>query len=201
MKKNSSAGDIASGLLGTRAKLREAALHLFVEKGVGETSVRDIVHAIGVTEGTLYRHYLSKDDLIKELFISHYAAFAHRLSNLLAGHKGFAARLAAIIAEFCRFYDEEPTLFRFLLLVQHQALPQVANDENNPVEVLERFISEAIDKKEIRLADPALGAAMLLGLLLQPATAALYGRIGVPLSSYAETMTKAARAALEFKGE
>jgi AcrR family transcriptional regulator len=191
----------ATELPGTRAKLREAALHLFVEKGVGETSVRDIVHSIGMTEGTLYRHYLSKDALIEELFVSHYAAFAHRLSNLLAGHASFAARLQAIIVEFCRFYDEDPTLFRFLLLVQHQALPQVANDENNPVEILERFLAEAVRKKEIGLADPALGAAMLLGLLLQPAVAALYSRIDAPLSSCAGAIGKAARAALEIKGE
>ena len=48
----------------TRTKIQQQALRLFVEKGVTETSVRDLAQAAGIAEGALYRHYASKADLV-----------------------------------------------------------------------------------------------------------------------------------------
>jgi len=48
----------------TRAKLIEAALHLFAEKGVGGTSIKDIAREAGVAQGLLYHYFASKDDLL-----------------------------------------------------------------------------------------------------------------------------------------
>ena len=48
----------------TRKRIEAAALLLFVEKGVAETSIRDIAHSAGVAEGALYRHHAGKDDLV-----------------------------------------------------------------------------------------------------------------------------------------
>jgi AcrR family transcriptional regulator len=52
-----------------------------VEKGVAETTVRDIAGAAGVAEGTLYRHFAGKDDLAWELFASNFATFAEGLES------------------------------------------------------------------------------------------------------------------------
>ncbi len=174
----------------TRQKIHQAALALFATRGVAETSVRDLAQAAGVAEGTLYRHYASKDDLVADLFATNYAAFAARLAAL-RDLDGLRARLAAVTAEIFRFHDAEPALFRFLLLVQHQALPRMAEGDGNPVSVLHGMIAEAAATGEITLADAALGTALVLGLLLQPATALVYGRLSGPLSPYAETVAAA----------
>ena len=129
----------------TRQKIHQAALTLFATRGVAETSVRDLAQAAGVAEGTLYRHYASKDDLVADLFATNYAAFAARLAAL-RDLDGVRARLAAVAAEIFRFHDTEPALFRFLLL--------------------------------------------------QPATALVYGRLSGPLSPYAETVAAACWRAL-----
>lgn len=48
----------------TRAKLIETALHLFAEKGVDNTSIKDIAREAGVAQGLLYHYFASKDDLL-----------------------------------------------------------------------------------------------------------------------------------------
>ena len=66
----------------TRDRIEKAAIRLFVEKGVTETSVRDIARAVDISEGALYRHFVSKDELVWAVFERHYVAFAGRLDAL-----------------------------------------------------------------------------------------------------------------------
>lgn len=179
----------------TRQRIHLAALDLFVRRGVTETSVRDLAAAAGIAEGTLYRHYASKDDLVADLFATNYRAFAGRLRDLRAT-AGFAARMQAVAAEIFRFHDDDPTLFRFLLLVQHQALPRTGLGDDNPVSVLQSMVEDGIAAREITLADPPLATALVLGLLLQPATALVYGRLAGPLSPHATTIAAACVRAL-----
>lgn len=179
----------------TRQRIQQAALELFVQRGVTETSVRDLANAAGVAEGTLYRHYASKDDLVTDLFVSNYASFAGRL-RALAALSGFRARIEAVAAEIFQFHDDQPTLFRFLLLVQHQALPRAASGPDNPVSVLQAMVEDAVAAGEITLSDVPLATAMVLGLLLQPATALVYGRLAGPLSPYAPAVAAACWRAL-----
>lgn len=175
----------------TRQRIHDAALRLFVERGVTETSVRDLAQAAGIAEGTLYRHYKSKDDLVADLFISNYTAFARRLAELQAPRAGFRAQLERVVAEIFRFHDDTPTLFRFLMLVQHQALARVPDGEDNPVSVLQAMVEQGIRAGEVSLPDATLGTAMILGLMLQPATAVVYGRLEAPLSRFASDVAGA----------
>src|SRR5882724_10743909 len=66
----------------TRDRIEHAALRLFVEKGVRDTTVRDIARAVDMSEGALYRHFPSKEDLVWTLFERHYVAFAHHLQTV-----------------------------------------------------------------------------------------------------------------------
>src|ERR1700742_2984484 len=50
--------------LATRQALQEAADRLFAERGVAQTTVRDIADEAGVTERTFFRYFGSKEDLI-----------------------------------------------------------------------------------------------------------------------------------------
>ncbi|WP_374379102.1 TetR/AcrR family transcriptional regulator [Dongia sp.] len=161
--------------LATRNRIKEAALELFVTKGIIGTSVRDIAAAAEIAEGGLYRHYASKEDLAWKLFSENYATLAKELADLAKAKSKFADRLATMIHRFARFFDEEPLLFRFLLLSQHQELPKLKSKAQSPVQVLHRFISDAQKNGEIEIANPDLVTAQILGLLLQPATFMVYG--------------------------
>jgi AcrR family transcriptional regulator len=161
--------------LATRNRIKQAALELFVAKGVIGTSVRDIAALAEIAEGGLYRHYASKEDLAWKLFSENYVSLAKELQEIAKAKGSFEDRLGAMIRRFCRFFDEEPLLFRFLLLTQHQELPKLKSRSQSPVQVLHRLISDAARSGEIAVADADLATAQLLGLILQPATFMVYG--------------------------
>ena len=51
-------------------------------RGVTETSVRDITREVGISEGALYRHFESKEDLVWQTFEQNYTSFARELESL-----------------------------------------------------------------------------------------------------------------------
>jgi AcrR family transcriptional regulator len=174
----------------TRQRIEAAALRLFVERGVAETSMRDIAAAVGVTEGALYRHCASKDDLVGRLFADNYARFAGALERLHADHPTLRGKLRAMVAEFCRFFDTNQVLFRFLLFVQHGQLNKIDGRTPSPVGVLRQVIAAAIERREIPRRDPDLATAWAMGLVLQTATFAVYGRIKGPLAALAAELAE-----------
>jgi AcrR family transcriptional regulator len=54
---------VSSDDLTARARIRDAAIDLFAERGFGQATVRDIAQAAGVSSGLLRHHFGSKDGL------------------------------------------------------------------------------------------------------------------------------------------
>jgi AcrR family transcriptional regulator len=175
----------------TREKIERRAMELFVAKGVAETTIRDIAEAADIAEGALYRHYRGKDELILALFQQHYAAFAERLEALQAHRTDTRAKLSAMIDECARVFDTDPIRFQFLLLVQHHSMRRLSDSQPTPVEVLRRVLMEGMARGEIPNGDPDLAAALVLGLIVQPATFKTYGRLPGPMTPLAPTLTEA----------
>jgi len=180
----------------TRETIKRRALELFVARGVDGTGVRDIAKASGVTEGALYRHFTGKDDLVWRLFSEPYAAYAEKLDALQQGERGAAAKLRAMVAGFCAFFDDDEVLFRFLLLVQHGQLDKVDDAMTTPVQVVERVIRGGIDAGEIAAQDAAQATASVLGIVLQTATFHIYGRLTGPMRGRADALGRACLGAL-----
>ena len=50
-----------------RSEILDAAQHLFYSKGYDETSIQDIIDAVGIAKGTFYHHFESKQELLDHL--------------------------------------------------------------------------------------------------------------------------------------
>jgi AcrR family transcriptional regulator len=59
----SAAGDRSAEDLTARARIRDAALRLFADRGLDGTTIRDIAKEAGVSGGLIRHHFGSKDDL------------------------------------------------------------------------------------------------------------------------------------------
>lgn len=184
----------------TKSKIQTTALRLFVEKGINEATIRDLAREAGIAEGTIYRHYVSKEELVSDLFELNYFAYGRRLNELQEKESGFRAKLRVMIADICQLFDTDPTMFRFLLLVQHQALPTLPKSPESPVDVLRKVVAEAVKFRELRIKNADLATAIVLGIVLQPATFAIYERLSGSLSRHATAITEACLRALQAEG-
>jgi AcrR family transcriptional regulator len=181
---------------GVKTKVERAAVDLFAANGFDGVSIADIAAAAGVSQGALYRHYPSKEELAWVLFSTAYLHTGEELDRIRTGGAEFEAAVTAMIAHFCALYDEDPALFRFMLITQHGFLPRIPSGSRTPVDAVADLVSDAVAKNRLKPIDPPLGAAVIMGVILQSATFHIYGRLGGSLGARAPTLARAAIAAV-----
>ncbi len=64
-----------------------------------------------------------------------------------AGHPGLEAGITAMVAHFCALYDDDPALFRFMLLTQHGLLPRIASGSRTPVDAVADLVRDAASRE------------------------------------------------------
>jgi AcrR family transcriptional regulator len=173
---------------GKRESIKAQAMRLFVERGVDAVSVRDIAAECDMKPSNLYAHFASREALVAELFHEGYAAYGDILADIAASAGPFRGRLERLMREICRLHDEDNIRFRFLVMTQHGFLHQLERTERNPAEVICRAVTAAMEAGEIPRREPELMAMAVIGLIVQPATGLLYGRLGGGLLERADAI-------------
>jgi AcrR family transcriptional regulator len=159
--------------MSAKPRIERAALEVFVRDGVDAATTRAIATEAGVSEGALYRHYRSKDELAITLFMTVHRRLSGLIEESAASATGIKAKAAAIVQAYCQ------------------------EDGRDPVSVVETVIKQAMISAELPPADPRVLAAMAIGVITQTAQNKAYGRIGDdPLSAHALLMTAAVQAVL-----
>jgi len=113
------------------------------------------------------------------------------VAAVAAEQRTFRARLEALVRHFCHAYDDNPMLFAYLLLTQHQQVRKAKPEMASPVAVVHRVVAEGLAERAGERRDPDVVAAMVLGLVLQVAVERLYGRIEGNMMDQAETLAGA----------
>lgn len=182
--------------MSAKEKIDAAAIGLFARIGVDATTTKQIAAEAGVSEGAIYRHYKSKDELAVSLFMGVHRRLSTLVADAGACPGGIREKAAAIVAAYCQVADENWPLFSFHLLSIHHFLPYYQEDGRDPVSVVEGFVKRAIVLNEIPPADPRVLAAMAIGVIVQTAQNKAYNRIDGALSTHAPLMAKAVEAVL-----
>ena len=185
---------------GVKGRVERAALELFAGRGIDGVSIAEIASAAGISQGALYRHYRSKEELAAHLFSEAYRHTGADLAALGQSARGFEQRIAAMIGHFCALYDRDAALFRFMLLAQHNLLPAL-DDAGAPVVAIEEAVADAVAAGELPQVDLAAAAAAIMGIVLQTALFHIYGRLEGPLVPRAAALTRAAIAAVQALAE
>jgi AcrR family transcriptional regulator len=143
----------------THERILQAALACFRRKGYNHTTMDDIVAESGLSKGTLYWHFESKDDLLTAVFTSTFEAFgedaisdiicyetaAEKLRAMAHGAADFSESLIGYFSLFIEFWisserREETSHIWYDLLEQYQR-------------VLAAIIEEGIQNGEFRPVD------------------------------------------------
>ncbi|WP_448583412.1 TetR/AcrR family transcriptional regulator [Thermocrinis sp.] len=148
----------------TKKRILEVALKLFSERGIKETTVKDIAKEVGITEGAIYRHFTSKDELVNTIFLTYSQSFYRELLSVVESEETIEDRFFKLVHVFLNFCFENPQAFKFINLFHYLRAQEVKNFQNLPKDALLKLIDEGIREGIIRVRRE-LALAVFVGTL------------------------------------
>ncbi len=145
----------------TKKRILESALRLFSEKGIRETTIKDIAKDVGITEGAIYRHFMSKDEIVKELFSMYSEEFYNRLVSAFE-EKTYKEKFYRMVKEFLKFCFENPEAFKYLNIFHYLKAEEVKEFLKLPKDAIIKLLEEGKGVIKVRLE---LALAMFVGTL------------------------------------
>jgi AcrR family transcriptional regulator len=91
---------------------RDRAMALFAEKGFGQVSMRELAAHVGLTAGSLYHHFPSKQDLLFDLIEELYEELQATLEQGRRAMARGGSVLNCLIAAHWQLHAERPMQFR-----------------------------------------------------------------------------------------
>jgi AcrR family transcriptional regulator len=125
------------------AEILEAALTVFAEKGFAAARMDDIARRAGVTKGTIYLYFPSKEDLFKSLVRE---SIGERIAEIAASVRSFEGPTADLIRLMLR------GMGGFLLTSDRVVLPKIIIAEAGNFPELARFYREDVIDQGLGLA-------------------------------------------------
>lgn len=93
-----------------KESIRRAALELFKIYGFKKVSINDIAHKAGVSQVTIYNHFGSKDDLVREVVKAQFLGMLEKVRESMKQERSFPEKLETIVfdkTEIARQYHGE----------------------------------------------------------------------------------------------
>ena len=151
----------------TRAVLLDAALAVFTEHTYGGAAVAEVAKRAGMSVGTLYRYFPSKEALGNAVFRQWKGMLAEQLAALGEEEpaREIFARMWRLVLDFA---EEAPDAFAFLEFQQHEGYldaDSMALSERVSA-AGEELVSRGQRAGEIRVGEPAMLLALVYGALV-----------------------------------
>jgi len=176
----------------TRQRLKRGALDLFVRQGISETTTRQIAAACEMSEGNIYRHVSSKEELARELLQDQMVRLAAGLRAALKPDAPFKETVLSLVRAYCRLAEEDWLGFSYHLRFQHEMLSDITLDPgDDPVALIRGVVESAMQAGVIPVRPVELVVGMGLGVVMQTALHILYGSLPGPLDDYADELAEA----------
>lgn len=176
----------------TKERIDRTALQLFVERGIAETSIKEIAEAAGVSQGAMYNHYESKDQLAWTLFASSFSEIGAEFRYRAYANKTLDGQILAIVKYCFEQFDKDRMTLTYVFFARHSFLKKYTPElGNHPYMVMRTIVSEAMRRKEIPRSDPEVAASMVIGAITQVIDTKILGRIKTRLSGLSTRVAKA----------
>lgn len=174
----------------TRVGLRDAAIRLGVRDGVQSASIRTIAKAAGVTEGAVYKHYGSKNDLIREAYTAIVDEMARDKAVLLKAGLPLEHALKAWVKLSFEYYDGNRDAFSYVLLMPHQMAETLGDIYTKQGNMFRDFLIAAQESGEAKVMEPGLAYAIFTGCVLNIPRLINEGVIEGPAMNYADEIAE-----------
>lgn len=127
-----------------REELLDAAQRLFLDKGIGATSIDDIASAAEVAKGTFYLYFPSKEALLHALQERFVAGFLEQLDAAMdrCGPDRWRPRLQAWVRTIIEGYLDHVRLHDVIFHETHQEYDRHSMSHNPVIDQLTTLVSE-----------------------------------------------------------
>lgn len=113
-----------------RERILHAAARLFRERGYQRTTVRDIAERVGILSGSLFHHFRSKDEMLREIMREAAFSVCIRAEEVVAREPDPARQLRALIALELECVLAEPSRdYHAVLFMEWREVPEPARPE------------------------------------------------------------------------
>ena len=96
------------------AEYRDKVLELFASKGFGQVGMRELATCLGLSPGSLYHHYPSKQHLLLDLIEEFYEELLATLGRIKQKAPGKRDRLNSLIRAHLNLHRDMPWHFRLV---------------------------------------------------------------------------------------
>jgi AcrR family transcriptional regulator len=174
----------------TRTRLHRAATHLISREGPG-ASVRAIARHAGVTEGALYRHYDSREDLLGAVFAELIEPMVTEKQMLVEMRAPIRDRLREWIRCTYARFDTDPDAFAYVFLTDHDFPRQYARLAGLQRSMLRSLLVQARNEGLLGSLSEDLAATLFVGLLLSVPEGIRAGKLPKPALQYVDHVAQA----------
>lgn len=105
----------------TRKQLLKAALRIYARKGAGELALNELAEEAGVSNGTVYNYFRSREDVVSAVGIALAEQLSEQVTAISQGLDSGAERLAVGVRTFVRQAIDDPQWASALVSVVNYA--------------------------------------------------------------------------------
>jgi AcrR family transcriptional regulator len=150
-----------------------AALAVFAEKGFAGARIEEIARRAGLSKGTVYLYYPTKEDLFRAVVETAVLPNIEALEQMmLAADLPFADRLRLMLPRFAELVTVLPVgAVAKMVIGESRNFPELAkvwydNVISRAIGILSRLIADAQARGEVREGDPRTHAFSIVGPML-----------------------------------
>lgn len=152
-----------------RKEIFDASVHLFLDKGFNETTMREIAQAAGVGKSTLYDYFKSKDEILVSYFENEIQTITERAQEIVAQDLGVPEKLRKIMQMHLEYLVDNKKLY-LKLSVESQRLSlgsqqQIQIKRHGYQDMIRTLVEEGIQQEDFRPVNPLFAARSVITLL------------------------------------
>lgn len=138
-----------------KEKITEQSVFLFEKKGFTETSIQDIVDAIGVTKGTFYYYFSSKEELLMDIHLRYIDEMLSNQNKIvdndaLSSKEKLLAIVQMLIGNIKTQGASAKIFFREMSNLNEERLAEIIPKRDQFRLTIEKVIKDGIDNGEFR---------------------------------------------------
>lgn len=155
-----------------KTRIFEAAKHAFAMSGFTGANINKIAESAGISIGSMYKYFRTKDDLFLALIEKYHEFIASFIDGVLAGESSFAGRVEALLRASVQTSRDDPEAVKLYIACTTEELAGLSSRLSSSIEDVSavryrRMVKEAQEKGEIDSSlDPGWVAFFLDDLFL-----------------------------------